>query len=111
MPLVEIADSIVQSGRETLEKVTMLLSQREGDIYLWKAVNLVETTSKWGARVVYGDTDSLFIYLPGKSKDQAFLIGQDIADTVTKLNPTPVKLKFEKVRKHRALAFMGYSPK
>ncbi|KAI0068183.1 hypothetical protein BV25DRAFT_1793280 [Artomyces pyxidatus] len=81
MPAVEIADSIVQSGRETLEK----------------AIKLIETHHKWGARVVYGDTDSLFIYLPGKTKEQAFRIGHDIADSVTKLNPAPVKLKFEKV--------------
>ncbi|KAI0825134.1 hypothetical protein BC628DRAFT_1321043 [Trametes gibbosa] len=81
MPAVEIADSIVQSGRETLEK----------------AVRIINYTKKWGAKVVYGDTDSLFIYLPGKTKDQAFRIGQDMADSITKMNPAPVKLKFEKV--------------
>ncbi|KAI0365248.1 hypothetical protein BV20DRAFT_1039013 [Pilatotrama ljubarskyi] len=81
MPAVEIADSIVQSGRETLEK----------------AIRVINSTKKWGARVVYGDTDSLFIYLPGKTKEQAFRIGQDMADTITQMNPAPVKLKFEKV--------------
>lgn len=81
MPAVEIADSIVQSGRETLEK----------------AIMTINTTKKWGAEVVYGDTDSMFVYLPGKTKEQAFRIGNDIADTVTALNPSPVKLKFEKV--------------
>ncbi|KZT30383.1 hypothetical protein NEOLEDRAFT_1237658 [Neolentinus lepideus HHB14362 ss-1] len=81
MPAVEIADSIVQSGRETLEK----------------AIRLIDSTTKWGAKVVYGDTDSLFIYLKGKTKDQAFRIGHDIADTITRMNPAPVKLKFEKV--------------
>ncbi|TBU65073.1 hypothetical protein BD310DRAFT_944016 [Dichomitus squalens] len=81
MPAVEIADSIVQSGRETLEK----------------AIRIINSTTKWGAKVVYGDTDSLFIYLPGKTKEQAFRIGQDMADTITSMNPAPVKLKFEKV--------------
>ncbi|KAH9835559.1 uncharacterized protein C8Q71DRAFT_709525 [Rhodofomes roseus] len=81
MPAVEIADSIVQSGRETLEK----------------AIRVIQSTKKWGARVVYGDTDSLFIYLQGKTKDQAFRIGYDIAETITAMNPAPVKLKFEKV--------------
>lgn len=38
-------------------------------------------------------------YLQGKTKDQAFRIGNDIADTVTALNPSPVKLKFEKASK------------
>jgi DNA polymerase zeta len=50
-----------------------------------------------GARIVYGDTDSLFVYLPGKTKDEAFRIGNEIADTITSMNPYPVKLKFEKV--------------
>ncbi|KAF9076289.1 hypothetical protein BDP27DRAFT_1389695 [Rhodocollybia butyracea] len=81
MPAVEIADSIVQSGRETLEK----------------AITLINETKKWGAEVVYGDTDSVFIYLQGKTREQAFRIGYEIADAVTALNPAPVKLKFEKV--------------
>ncbi|KAG8775502.1 DNA polymerase zeta [Serendipita sp. 397] len=81
MPAVEIADSIVQAGRETLEK----------------AIHMIESTGEWGAKVVYGDTDSLFVYLPGKTKQQAFVIGNKIADAVTASNPAPVKLKFEKV--------------
>ncbi|OBZ79777.1 DNA polymerase zeta catalytic subunit [Grifola frondosa] len=81
MPAVEIADSIVQSGRETLEK----------------AIRVIDSTKKWGAKVVYGDTDSLFVYLRGKTKEQAFRIGNEMADTITAMNPAPVKLKFEKV--------------
>ncbi|GAW03632.1 DNA polymerase zeta catalytic subunit [Lentinula edodes] len=81
MPAVEMADSIVQSGRETLEK----------------AIALVHETKRWGAEVVYGDTDSMFIYMQGKTREQAFRIGHEIADAVTALNPAPVKLKFEKV--------------
>ncbi|KAF8909030.1 hypothetical protein CPB84DRAFT_1813269 [Gymnopilus junonius] len=81
MPAVEIADSIVQSGRETLEK----------------AIDVIDSTVKWGAKVVYGDTDSVFVYLPGKSKEQAFAIGHEIAETITAINPAPIKLKFEKV--------------
>ncbi|KAI0078881.1 hypothetical protein K474DRAFT_778270 [Panus rudis PR-1116 ss-1] len=81
MPAVEIADSIVQSGRETLEK----------------AIHLIDSTKKWGAKVVYGDTDSLFIYLKGRTKEQAFRIGNEIANTITAMNPAPIKLKFEKV--------------
>ncbi len=58
---------------------------------------MIESRKEWGAKVVYGDTDSVFVLLPGKSKDEAFTIGQDIADAVTRDNPPPVKLKFEKV--------------
>ncbi|KFY58978.1 hypothetical protein V496_05878 [Pseudogymnoascus sp. VKM F-4515 (FW-2607)] len=81
MPCVEIADSIVQTARETLEK----------------AIALVHSVKRWGAEVVYGDTDSIFIYLKGRTKDQAFDIGNEIAERVTNMNPRPVKLKFEKV--------------
>ncbi|KAJ2262074.1 DNA polymerase zeta [Coemansia sp. RSA 376] len=82
MPCVELADAIVQSGRETLESAIRLIHSRH---------------ATWGARVVYGDTDSVFVHLPGKSRQSAFRIGQEIADAVTKMNPAPVKLKFEKV--------------
>ena len=81
MPCSEIADSIVQTGRETLEK----------------AIALIHSVGRWGAEVVYGDTDSLFVYLKGRTKDEAFNIGEDIANTITSMNPRPVKLKFEKV--------------
>lgn len=62
-----------------------------------QAQELIHSRSEWGAQVVYGDTDSLFVALPGRSKDQAFRIGNEIADAVTAQNPKPVKLKFEKV--------------
>lgn len=81
MPCSEIADSIVQTGRETLEK----------------AIALIHSVDRWGAEVVYGDTDSLFVYLKGRTKDEAFDIGSEIAKTITDMNPRPVKLKFEKV--------------
>lgn len=81
MPCSEIADSIVQTGRETLEK----------------AIALIHSVNRWGAEVVYGDTDSLFVHLPGRTRDQAFDIGEEIAQVVTDMNPRPIKLKFEKV--------------
>ncbi|KAL4922232.1 hypothetical protein BDW62DRAFT_79917 [Aspergillus aurantiobrunneus] len=81
MPCSEIADSIVQSGRETLEK----------------AIAFIHSVEPWGAEVVYGDTDSLFVYLKGRTRDQAFDIGEEIAQAVTEMNPHPIKLKFEKV--------------
>ncbi|PIA14409.1 DNA/RNA polymerase [Coemansia reversa NRRL 1564] len=82
MPCVEIADAIVQSGRETLENAIRLIHSRHAE---------------WGARVVYGDTDSLFLHMQGKSRLSAFQIGRQIAAAVTELNPAPVKLNFEKV--------------
>lgn len=81
MPCVEVGDSILAKGRETLER----------------AIKYVEAHDEWRAKVVYGDTDSLFVLLPGRSKDEAFAIGEEIAEAITKENPFPVKLKMEKV--------------
>ncbi|KAK4174986.1 putative DNA polymerase zeta catalytic subunit [Triangularia setosa] len=81
MPCSEIADSIVQTGRETLER----------------AIAYIHSVDRWKADVVYGDTDSLFIHLPGRTREQAFAIGQEMAKEITDMNPRPVKLKFEKV--------------
>ncbi|XP_008215763.1 DNA polymerase zeta catalytic subunit [Nasonia vitripennis] len=81
MPCIEVGDSVVSKGKETLER----------------AIKMVESTPEWGARVVYGDTDSLFILLKGKTREEAFAIGAEMADAVTAANPKPVKLKFEKV--------------
>ena len=58
---------------------------------------LIEQTPEWGADIVYGDTDSIFVHLPGQSKDDAFRIGHEIAERITAMNPAPVRLNFEKV--------------
>ena len=81
MPCIEVGDSVVAKGRETLEA----------------AVTTIEANAAWGAKVVYGDTDSVFVLLRGKTKEQAFDIGEEIAKVITRSNPKPVKLKFEKV--------------
>ena len=59
---------------------------------------MVEGNPRWRARVVYGDTDSLFVLLPGRSREEAFEIGNEIAAAATAANPPPVTLKMEKVR-------------
>lgn len=81
MPNSDIADAIVATGRE-------LLTQ---------SIDLIEQRQEWGAKVVYGDTDSLFVYLPGKTKLDAFRIGKQISSFITSQFPNPVNLKFEKV--------------
>ncbi|XP_060525444.1 DNA polymerase zeta catalytic subunit isoform X2 [Cylas formicarius] len=81
MCCVEVGDSVVSKGRETLQR----------------AIAMVDTTSEWGARVVYGDTDSLFVIVPGRSRKGAFEVGKKIAEAITKDNPDPIKLKLEKV--------------
>lgn len=56
-----------------------------------------QTYSNKQARVVYGDTDSVFVLLRGRTKEQAFAIGKEIADRITSLSPEAVVLKLEKV--------------
>lgn len=80
MPNSDIADAIVASGREILSK----------------SIQIIED-SEFNAKVVYGDTDSLFIYFPGRSKTDAFSFGKILAQRVTDFFPDPIKLKFEKV--------------
>lgn len=81
MPMAELADAIVQSGRATLEA----------------AIAQVNAHPDWRARVVYGDTDSMFVLLEGRSREEAHRIGEEIAAAITAMSPPPVKLKFEKV--------------
>ncbi|KAL5965017.1 DNA polymerase zeta catalytic subunit [Taenia solium] len=87
MPCVEVGDSIVHKGRECLERAIRLV---EGD---------AACQMPWaGSKVIYGDTDSLFVKLPSSvDKKTAFELGQRIADAVTASNPAPIKLKLEKV--------------
>ncbi|VBB26657.1 unnamed protein product [Acanthocheilonema viteae] len=81
MPCVEVADAIVGKGRETLER----------------AMKLVSEGAYGSLRVIYGDTDSMFVVCPGATRAEAFDIGRKIADDVTRVNPNPVKLKLEKI--------------
>ncbi|URD83629.1 DNA polymerase [Musa troglodytarum] len=97
MPCAELADSIVQCGRRTLEA----------------AISFVNEHPKWKARVVYGDTDSMFVLLKGRNLEAAFRIGNEIASAVTSMNPDPVTLKLEKVYQPCFLLtkkrYVGYS--
>eukprot|EP00636_Phaeomonas_parva_P019268 CAMPEP_0118888418 /NCGR_PEP_ID=MMETSP1163-20130328/25709_1 /TAXON_ID=124430 /ORGANISM="Phaeomonas parva, Strain CCMP2877" /LENGTH=509 /DNA_ID=CAMNT_0006826981 /DNA_START=1 /DNA_END=1530 /DNA_ORIENTATION=+ len=102
MPMAELADSIVACGRRTL----------------LNAIEMVESNKRWGAKVVYGDTDSMFVLLEGRSRQQAFEIGAEIAKQVSAANPEGVVLKFEKVyhpcilpTKKRYVGHMYESPK
>ena len=81
MPCIDVGDSVVSKGRETLER----------------AVKTIEGGRWPGVKVIYGDTDSLFVLLPGRNRQEAFDIGEDMAKIITQENPKPVKLKFEKV--------------
>ena len=67
--------------------------------------NMILATSKfvqerYGAEVIYGDTDSVFIKLPNHthlSFPDLFTLGPEIAEATSSLFPDPVQLMFEKV--------------
>ncbi|KAJ1498318.1 DNA polymerase zeta, partial [Coelomomyces lativittatus] len=58
---------------------------------------MISQHPSWNARVVYGDTDSIFVQIKNGTKERAFQIGREIAEAVTKANSPPIKLNFEKV--------------
>lgn len=85
MPL--LADAIVECGRRTLSNAMNLAND-------WGR----EKGGRWqGAEVIYGDTDSVFIKLPGRTVKEAFEFGEQFCHAVTASNPPPVQLKLEKV--------------
>ncbi|CAD2220779.1 DNA polymerase zeta subunit [Angomonas deanei] len=101
MPCVDLAEAIVSLGRLTLER----------------AIRQIEDTPAWGAEVLYGDTDSIFVLLKGRSRAEAFVMGETIAAAITAANPSPVRLQFEKVLqptlllvKKRYAGYMWTSP-
>ncbi|KAL4489262.1 hypothetical protein ABPG72_006326 [Tetrahymena utriculariae] len=80
MPLGDLADSIIQIGKFLLNQV----------------INLINNSKKWGAQVIYGDTDSVFVNIKGASVKDAIKIGKEIESEVSKMFPYPLKLKYEK---------------
>jgi DNA polymerase zeta len=95
--MAELADAVVQYGRSTLE---------------WSK-SLIHSHLTWKGKVVYGDTDSLFVHLRGRSREEAHDIGDAIALDITSRSPLDVVLKMEKVYLPCVLAskkrYVGYS--
>ena len=81
MPCNDLADSIVAIARKTLED----------------AIDVVNSNNVWNAKVIYGDTDSIMVLLKGRTLEQAFVIGREIAQTITSMNPKPIELLLENV--------------
>ncbi|KAL8425812.1 hypothetical protein Efla_004311 [Eimeria flavescens] len=91
MPCAEVADSIVQTARTTLLRAMQLIEETE------RQASCFVACFWWNAKVLYGDTDSVFVLLKGRSLETAFQIGKEIAEAVTRSNPPPIQLQLEKV--------------
>ena len=52
----------------------------------------------------------MFVLLRSATRNEAFKIGREIAKTITELNPSPIKLQFEKeyFHKHFILNFRRF---
>ena len=99
MPL--LADTIVECARRTLKDA----------IDVANAWGMDESGTWYGCRCVYGDTDSVFVRLPGRTVKEAFQFGEEFCTAVTKMNPPPVQLKLEKVTTTRiALSVLASTP-
>ena len=61
--MAELADAIVSTGRALLEWSKEHIERAHPDVFDGEG----RCVSR-GAKVVYGDTDSLFVHLPGRSK-------------------------------------------
>ncbi|EGR33649.1 hypothetical protein IMG5_047210 [Ichthyophthirius multifiliis] len=81
MPCNDLADSIVDTGKYILQEV----------------IRKINSNSKWNAKVVYGDTDSVFVICKGRNPKESHFLGEEIASEISKVFPYPIELKFEKV--------------
>ncbi|CAF3854970.1 unnamed protein product [Rotaria sordida] len=88
MPCVEVGDTIVHTARTVLER----------------AIDFIRTNPHFGCRVVYGDTDSLFIQFPHSTRAQAFEQSHLLVKALNQLYPSPIKIKFEKIYMQSVLA-------
>ncbi len=102
MPCVEVGDSIVRVARQALETSIKYVHSNQ---------------HRFNARVVYGDTDSLFVLFEKTKKSDAFKLSYKIVDEISNMFPKPVKLKFEKIyspsillAKKRYLGYMFETP-
>lgn len=110
MPMAELADAVVQCGRTTLEWTMKVIqdglaetemgtqTDANGESNNGITGNRKKKYFGWSnARVVYGDTDSVFVHLPGRTKEEAFRIGAEISRYIGEASPANVTLKLEKV--------------
>ncbi len=81
MSAIEIADTIAKTANEILQQT----------------INIINQHKIWNAKVVYGDTDSVFVHVRGRSLEEAFKLGNEMQKEITSNFPHPIEIKFEKV--------------
>lgn len=80
MPMVELADAVVATARRVVHQTIQIIESINPKL-----------------KVIYGDTDSVFVLMKGMGKKQCFSTAKLIIDRITTALPHPVELKFEKL--------------
>lgn len=78
LPLYEAASCVTQIGQTYIKRCQKYLIE------------------KYNAIIIYGDTDSVMIVIPGVNGENICQMGEQIAEELTLLFPRPLKLEFEK---------------
>jgi len=81
---VPLADSCLALGSAACRRAKELLAT-------------AKDTEPLRSRVIYCQTDSVFVCFPGASVEEAIQAGRQAADLVSKEFPAPIRLKFEQV--------------
>lgn len=84
---IAIANGTITEGARLLEEAKQEIEKR----YNSRQGVLDEV------KVVYGDTDSVFVKVFGKSVSEAIILGKQMSQEVSKIWPAPIQLDFEKV--------------
>jgi DNA polymerase I len=96
-----LASAVTSFGRENILRTKKLIEEDIKEIILKDGRAFKKDEAKDGKRigliVVYGDTDSVFVHLLDKeiTFDEAQLVGNSIADTVTGSLVKPMELVFD----------------
>ncbi|MCE8422590.1 MAG: DNA polymerase elongation subunit [Candidatus Methanoperedens sp.] len=95
-----LASAVTSFGRENILKTKTLIEENMKELVLKDAKVFRSNEAKGkhiGLSVVYGDTDSVFVHLLDKeiTFDEAQLVGNCIADTVTTSLVKPMELVFD----------------
>ncbi len=100
-----LASAVTSFGRENILRTKKLIEEDIKEIILKGGVAIKQENAKDGKRiglsVVYGDTDSVFVHLLDKdiTFDEAQLVGNTIASTVTDSLVKPMELVFDSFAK------------
>ena len=86
---MQLADSCLALGAASCRRAREVLEESA-------AAGLLGPTA-FGARVIYAQTDSLFVTFPGADAAEAVGLGNAAAQLVSKAFPTPMELRFERV--------------